>query len=263
MTAALVESPRWSPRRWLAMVGLIFGVQLGLIFWLGDASPIRERAATPALTLKLAGNAAGELLAFNDPTLFARPHPQRVPAPAWLSTPRPEVRLFGWPEPTNYLLLSIDQLGAGFNRFVETNAFGSLPSPTMPLPELTIPEIPLQPAFAERSTVRVELDRAPRRLLTPLDLPSWESPDILTNSVVQIVVGADGTPVSVTLLSGSGSRAADEDALQQANAARFETLGQSPFATALNPAAQLDWGRMIFRWHTLPPASTNVPAVAP
>lgn len=49
--------------------------------------------------------------------------------------------------------------------------------------------------------MQLEWDQAHRRLLTPLELRSWESPDILANSVVQIVVGADGTPASVTLLS--------------------------------------------------------------
>ena len=263
MTSALVESRPWSHRRWWGMVGLIFGVQLGLIFWLGDASPIRQRPAAPGLTLKLAGSASAELLALHDPTLFALPHPQRIPAPAWLSTPRPEVHPFAWPEPTNYLLVSIDQLGAGFNRFVETNAFNSLPAPAKPLPELTFPESPALPASAEHSTVRLEWDQAERRLLTALELRSWESPDILTNSVVQIVVGAEGTPASVTLLSGSGSKAADQEALEQANAARFEPLSRNPSGTALNPAAQLTWGKMIFRWHTLPLRPTNAPAASP
>ncbi len=263
MISASVESRPWSHRRWWGMVGLIFGVQLVLIFWLGDASPIRPRPAAPALTLKLAGNASAELLALHDPTLFALPHPQRVPAPTWLSSPRPEFHPFTWPEPTNYLLLSIDQLGAGFNRFVETNAFNSLPPPAKPPLELTFPEPPALLASAEHSTVQLEWDQAHRRLLTPLELRSWESPDILANSVVQIVVGADGTPASVTLLSSSGSKAADQEALEQANAARFEPLDRNPLGAALNAAAQLSWGRMIFRWHTLPPPPTNAPAASP
>jgi TonB family protein len=263
MTSALVESRPWSHRRWWGLVGLIFGVQLGLIFWLGDASPIRPRPAAPALTLRLAGSASAELLALHDPTLFALPRPQKVPAPLWLSTPRPEFHPFTWPEPTNYLLLSTDQLGSSFNRFVETNTFDSLPQPANPLPELTFPELPALPASAERSTVRLEWDQACRQLLTPLVLRSWVSPNILINSVVQIVVGAEGTPASVTLLSGSGSKAADQEALEQANAARFEPLGPKPSGTALNPTAQLNWGRMIFRWHTLPPPTTNAPQLSP
>ena len=36
MTSASVESRPWSRRRWWGMVALIFVVQLGLIFWLGE-----------------------------------------------------------------------------------------------------------------------------------------------------------------------------------------------------------------------------------
>jgi TonB family protein len=256
MTSASVESRSWSQRRCWGMIGLIFGVQLILIFWLGEASPIRPRPAAQAFTFKLAGSASAELLALHDPTMFALPHPQLV-------APRPEFHPFVWSEPTNYLLPPIDQLGASFDRFVETSTFNSLPPPAKPLPDLTTPELPALPASAEHSTVRLEWDQAPRRLLTPLELRSWVSPDILTNSVVQIVVGAEGTPASVTLLSGSGSRAADQEALEQANAARFEPLGRNPLGTALNPVATLSWGRMIFRWHTLPPPPTNAPAASP
>ena len=256
MTSALVEWRSWSQRRWWGMIGLIFGVQLALIFWLGDASPISPRPAARTFTFRLAGSASSELLALHDPTLFALPHPQLV-------APRPEFHSFVWSEPTNYLLPPIDQLGASFNRFVETSIFNSLPPPAKPPPDLTTPALPAWPASAEHSTVRLEWDQAPRQLLTPLELRSWVSPDILTNSVVQIVVGAEGTPASVTLLSGSGSRAADQEALEQANAARFEPLGRNPLGTALNPVATLSWGRMIFRWHTLPPPPTNAPAASP
>jgi len=263
MISAPAESRRWSRRRWWGIVGLIFGVQLALIFWLGDTSPIRPRPAAPALTLKLAGNASAEQLALRDPTLFALPRQQRVSTPAWLTTPRPEPHPFAWPERTNYPLLTIDQPGAAFNQFVQTNAFSPLPPPANPLPELTLPELPPLAISAERSTLQLEGDLARRRLLTPLELRLWQNTDILTNSVVQVVVDAEGRPISVTLLSGSGSKAVDQQALELAGAARFEPLGRTPAGTALTPAAQLGWGRMIFRWRTLPPRLTNGPAAGP
>jgi len=263
MNSAVAEPRPWSRRRFWSIVGLIFFLQVVLLFWLGDYSPILPRPAARRLRFKLAGSASAELLSLRDPTLFALPHPQRAPTPAWLSTPAPEYHPFAWPEPTNYMLLATDQLGSSFNRFVETNNFSSLPPPAKPLAVLTIPQLAAPPLSAEHSTVRFEWDQAHRRLLTPLDLRSWESPDILTNSVVQIVVGADGTPVSATLLSGSGSRAADQQALAQANAMRFEPLGHDAPGITPNPAAQLSWGRMIFRWHTVPPSPTNAPKAKP
>ena len=151
--------------------------------------------------------------------------------------PRPEFRSFAWPEPTNHLALAIDQLGAVFNRLVETNSFQPLPTsgPARGRPD------PPRPSsagnFRGHSVVRLEGDLAQRRLLTPLELRSWTNPDILTNSVVQVVVDAEGRPVSVTLLSGSGSQAADQYALEQARAARFEPLSRNPAGTALSPTA--------------------------
>jgi TonB family protein len=263
MTSAPAESRPWSRRRWWGMVGLIFGVQLALILWLGDTSPVRPRPAAPALTLKLAGSASAELLALRDPTLFALPRQQRVSTPAWLTTPRPEPHPFAWPERTNYPPLTIDQPGVAFNRFVETNAFNPLPPPANPLPALTLPGLPPLAISAEHSTLQLEGSLARRRLLTPLELRSWQNPDILTNSVVQVVVDTEGRPRSVTLLSGSGLKAADQQALELASGVRFEPLGRTPAGTALTPTGQLGWGRMIFRWHTLPLRPTNGPAASP
>jgi TonB family protein len=263
MTSALVEPRPWSRRRWWGMVGLIFGVQLALIFWLGETSLVRPRPTAPALTLKLAGSASAELLALHDPTLFALPRQKGMPVPTSLRTPRPEFHSFAWPELTNHPHLAIDQLGAAFNGFVETNSFDPLPLTAKLLPELTLPEPPALAISAPRSTLRLEWDQAPRRLLTPLELLAQEYPEILTNSVVQIVVDTEGRPVSATLLSGSGSKAADQQALEEANAARFEPLSHNSAGAARSPAASLSWGRMIFHWHTLPLPLTNAPAVSP
>jgi hypothetical protein len=245
------------------LVALIFVVQLGLIFWLGDTVPIRPRPAGPAFTLKLAGTNSDELLALNDPTLFALPHPQGSAGPVSERTPRPESHSFQWPEPTNPLLLAVGQLGTVFNRFIETNEFNSPQLPANPMPTLTPPYLPPPAGSAEQSTLRLEGDLAQRRLITPLSLRSWSNPDILTNSVVRIAVDAEGRSVSPTLLSGSGSREADEYALEVARAARFEPVWRNPADSALKPAADLSLVRMIFRWHTLPPPSTNTPAASP
>jgi TonB family protein len=263
MTSALVESRPWPRRRWWGLVALIFGVQLGVIFWLGDTSPVRPRPAAPVFTLKLAGSASAELLALNDPTLFALPHRQESAGSAALETPRPESPSFQWPEPTNSLLLAVDQLGAVFNRFIQTNEFNSLQVPANPMPPLTLPNLPPLAISAEQSTLLLEGDLAQRRLITPLPLRSWTNLDILTNSVVRIGVDAAGTPESLTLRSGSGSSEADRYAIELARAARFEPLRRNRADTAFHPAAELSWGSMIFRWHTVPPPPANTPAATP
>jgi TonB family protein len=263
MTSVSVESRAWSRRRWWGLVALIFVVQLSLIFWLGDTVPIRPRPAAPAFTFKLAGSASAELLALNDPTLFALPHRQGAVAPALLGTPRSEAPAFQWPEPTNSLLLAVGRLGAVFSRFIETNEFDSPQLPANLKPALTFPNLPPQAVAAEQSVLRFEWDLAPRRLITPRALRSWPNPEILTDSVVRIAVDSEGRPVSPALLSSSGSVAADQYALEQARAARFEPLRRNPADPALKPAADLSLVRMIFRWHTLPPSPTNTATASP
>ncbi len=263
MTAAALESPRWSRGRWWGLVALIFGVQLALIFWLGETSPIRPRPAAPAFTFKLAGPASAELLALDNPALFVLPEPQKSTDQALVKPLTPEIPSFPWPEPTNSLLLGVDQLGAAFNRLIETNEYRSPQLPISPSPALTLPDLPPPEVAPEQATVRLEWDSAQRRLLTPLALRSWPSADILTDSVVQIVVDADGRPESAILLSGSGSGAADQYALEQARAARFAPVPRDPAGTAPLAAGPLSWGRMIFQWNTLPLAPTNAPAVVP
>jgi len=263
MTSAPVESRPWSRRRRWGMVALVFAAQLALIFWLGETSPIRPRPAAQALTLRLADNASAELLALRDPTLFVLPHPERHPPPAWLRAPPPEVHSIAWPEPMHPPLLAADQLGTAFNRFTATNNSIPLPPLTKPKPQPTLPDLASRPIAPGQSTIRLEGALAQRRLITPINLRSWTSRDILANSVVQLLVDADGLPQSVTLLSGSGSRDADKHALDQAGAARFEPLSRNPIGPTPSPTARLSSGRMIFLWHTLPLPPTNAPAISP
>ena len=154
-------------------------------------------------------------------------------------------------------------LGTVLNRLVETNSF-TLPLPlARPEPQLTLPEPSPQPISAGQSAVRLEGGLARRRLMTPLDLRSQTNRDILTNSVVQVLVDADGLPRSVTLLSSSGSKLADQQALERASAARFEPLSRNPPGPTPGPTAYLGLGRMVFLWHTIPEPPTNAPPASP
>jgi TonB family protein len=263
MTSASVEPQPWSLRRWGGMVVLIFGVQLGLIFWLGTRAPIRPRPTAAALTFHLAAQASAELRALYDPTLFTLPHAQGFSGPVWQRVPRPEFRPFEWSAPPNRLPLAVDRIGAIFTRLVETNYSSALQLPAQPEANPTLPDLPPLSLLKDQSVVELEDGLAERRLLTPLQLKSWSSPDILTNSVVQVVVDAEGRPVSVTLLSGSGSAAADQYALDQAEAARFKPVSRTPAETSPNPTAPLSWGKMIFRWHTVPTPPASAPAASP
>ncbi|HWI55921.1 MAG TPA: energy transducer TonB [Bacillota bacterium] len=260
MSAAPVEPRSWPRRRLWAIVALVFALQVGLICWLGDRQPVRPRPAAFAPALQLLSEPATNLLALTDPTLFALPHRQGFSGLAWMQAPPQPFHPFTWTEEPRWLPLSVEQLGAAFNRFIETNQFNSLEACALPEPELTLPMASAPEGFPDRSTLRVEGGLADRPLTTPLQLRSWAHSDLLTNSVVQAVVDAAGRPISVTLLVKSGSEQADQHALEQVRTARFAPANVGGPQTTAPPLAQLDWGQLVFEWHTLALAPTNAPA---
>ena len=268
MTAATMEPRPWPRRRWWILIALVFAAHLGLIFAVGDRKPIVPRQAASAPVLRLAAD-GGEILALNDPTLFARPHWHGFAGAAWLQIPPVPFRAFEWTEPPRWLAFAAEQLGALFARFMETNGFASFQLGLKPAPELTVPELVPEPALTARSELQIEGEVAQRRLLHAMELPSLPGSDVLTDSVVQVLVDAAGDTVSVTLLpSVSGSKDADQQkadqrALDLAKAARYQPLARDDAGSAASPAAGLSWGRMIFKWHTVPLPMTNEPPAAP
>jgi len=258
-----VGTLRW-PRaaRWWILVALALAAHVGLILWLGDRSPIRPRPAAPTSTLQLTPAAARQMLALTDPTLFALPHREGFSGPAWLTFLPQRVQPFLWTEPPCWLSPESQQLGtielAAARESVDSE---STPVVAPPEPALYLPIEEKSNPFPEHSKLRVTGELARRRLLTPLEPPPWPHSDLLTDTVVQLVVGPDGIPVSTpTLLARSGNPEADRYALEKSGTARFEALEPSDAVTATNPVARLMWGQFVFAWHTLPLPATNKPA---
>jgi hypothetical protein len=238
------------------MLALVFTVQLALIFWLGARGPLYAERPATVPTLRIAGPAFDELLALNDPTLFALPHQQGFAGPAWLTVTNFGADPFVWSEPSRWLGLPLQELGAVFRNYIATNQFNPPAAPSRLEPEFAGPEVSSALDLPQKSVLRLTGGLAGAPLSPPISLTSWTNSDILTNSVVQLLVGSDGRPVSVTLLSGSGSKEADQTALQLAIRAHF----QLPAVRSGSPEAlrrALTWGQMIFEWHTLPPPPTN------
>ena len=215
--------------------------------------------------LRLAGNVPADLLALNDPTLFALPHRQGFSGLAWLRIPRPPFRSFEWSEDPRWLQISVQRLGAVFGRVMEPDDQNSLPTLARPVPQLTIGEIPLPRADTGRSLLRLEGDLTRRRLSTPIALPSRSSGELLTKSIVQVIVGANGRLASVPILlpPGSGDKDADDYALRQVKTARFDPVTTSEPGRSSNPVTHLTWGRMVFEWHTVSVPLTNPPPAGP
>jgi TonB family protein len=259
MIQEVAEPQRWPASRWYGLIALVLATQFGLIFWLGKSRPVvTSPPADLAPLLQLAGPGAIQVLALNDPTLFALPHHESFSGPAWMTIQ--EFRPSVWSEPPRFLSLVRDQLGADFQSFMTTNQPDGLPGIEQPELTLKLPEVEESPFLPDRSRLRLAGALAGRRLLVSPTLKSWPSADILTNSVVQILVDTDGKPVSATLLSKSGFTEADQHAVREAHRARFEPLNPGD---PTNPLAGLTWGQLIFEWHTLPLPATNSPAESP
>lgn len=234
----------WSRNRWQVIILLVFATHIALVFLFGEKKPIVPRAVTNAPALTLA-DGSDELLALNDPTLFALPHQRDFAADVWLKTTDVKPPSFRWTEPPRWLPLSGDGLGAAFVRLMQTNFFASPPLDFKPVLILSTPTSPVEPMLAQNSTMQVEGELAQRQLAAPISLTNWPFADVLSPCVVQVLVDAAGNVVSTVILTPSGYDAADQRALAIARTLRFQ------------PAASLTMGRITFNWHTVPPGTTT------
>lgn len=253
MNTANIEARPWSRRRWGTLIALVFAMHVGLIFALGDRKPVTPRPPASAPTLSVAPK-SDECIALNDPTLFALPHREGFAGEAWLKIPNVKYQPFRWTEPPRLLSLPVQKLGDMFAQFMQTNLLAPFELEIKPTAEVTAPVVPeIGLMIATHSTLRLEGGLAHQRLINPPELPSQPWTDLLTNSVVQVLVSPDGEVISPGLLGRSGSPAADQFALEVARSVRFER--------SRNGDAKLTVGVLIFEWHTVP--MTNAPAPGP
>ncbi len=257
MNPQVQDGRAWPRRKWWGAVVGLFAIQLALLWWFGARAPIPRRPVSeaPLMNLADAGDTnAAAWLALNDPTLFARSHPQSFSGAEWMKIAAPTNPPPEWSEPPRWLALDLQQLGSAFRRFVQTNqplveAF--IAKAEAPVTELQIEDIAsptLQP-----STLWVEGALAERRLLKSPALKPWAHADLLTNSVVQVLVNGDGNVVAPVLLASSGKSEADLEALATAKNIQFEPLPGK--RRGLERATALAWGTLVFQWQTL--ALTN------
>ena len=241
----------WPRGRWLTLVALIFAAHVALLFVFGGRKQIVLRPVKNVPTLKLADDSS-EWLALNDPTLFALPHQKDFAAAIGLQTAALKQPSFRWTAPTNWLELSVNELGLVFNQFMQTNRFASFELSLKPPLKLSAPGLPIEPALAQNSILRVEGELAQRQLPSPINLTNWPYANVIAPSKVQVLVDAAGNVVSTILLPpDSGFTAADQ--YDQADQRALELARAARFA----PSSRLTVGRMIFNWHTVPMTNTN------
>ena len=256
-----IEPARWTARRWLYAIATVFLAQVALIFFLAEKPPRLLRAPQFRTAINLALEPQSEeqlaqLPALDDPTLFALPNLEGFSGAAWLTFAPLEHHFSDWTNSTHWLELDPAGLGKTFLAAVNANRTAPLLIANSPLPSLSTPRPSLtNETLIARSEVTIEGDLARRPLLNPILLPPWPHSNILANTIIQLLVDADGDVLPPTLLVPSGHAAADQFALRQAASARFQPLGGIGQSATASP--QVTWGKAIFKWHTIPPSLTN------
>ena len=255
------KSLRFRVGMWIAVV-LVFAAQVALIFWLGNPPPPTPLKLSEAPVIHMSGSGSEEMLALLDPTLFVLPHRDNFSGDAWLKIQPQKFAPTNWTEPPRPLPLRTEQLGAAFVSFMQTNR--------PPRYQLALEsgfdsgggDAPPMESICGPSALRVEGDLARLRLLTSLRLPPQTNSELLTNTVIQLLVNAQGYPFSPVISSGSGSTEADALALTNyAKAVRFAPAQEAALGTV--PPNNVTVGRLIFDWQTVPPAPTNTTTANP
>jgi hypothetical protein len=267
MNGSSPEVRRWPPRRWAYSVLVALLAQVGLLAWLGRGTGFRSATPPAGMTISLAADPwmteqIRRLPTFRDPTVFALSSLEGFSGSAWLRFVPWENSLTYWSEPARWLDLDTNRLARFHDQLLITNRMPPLLVADRPIIRITGADafVANQPVPQE-STLLIEGPLAKRSLQSSPSLPSWPNRDLLTNSVVQVMVLPSGEAFSTVLLSGSGVAEADRHALTFATTGRFNPL--QPAATPDSASGPLTSGRMIFRWHTLPPDANRSPGSPP
>lgn len=261
------DAPPWSRRHWVYAVAAVALLQATLVYVLSQPEQRPPERPIFRTSIQLAADddairSLTSLPGLDDPTLLALPGLQGFSGAAWLKFATLDYKPAEWVEPPHWLPLETQSLSGTFSQYVATNVITPLLIVDRPLPPLQRyePNFPPEP-LPTQSIARVEGELAGRTLLSTLEPKSWPAAEILSNTVVQAAVDASGFTFSATLLSGSGSPAADRSALTEVLNARFRPLREIP-ATS-EPTRVLTWGRWTFQWHTLPVPATNLAVITP
>ena len=261
MKSQAMEPVRRPRRQWVYAVGGVLAFQAVLVFALGkraQQAPDRPIFRTSVSLFTDHVESRRWLSKLEDPAMLALPTAEGFSGAAWMKFSPMDYEPAEWSEPPQWLSLNSSGLATTFSQFVLSNAArpALVVDKPLPAPFNFEPNYPNEPV-AQESRLRLEGELARRRLLRPPVLKSWPHPDLLSNSVVEAVVDADGFVFSSVLLHGSGSRDADDYAMKIAATAQFEPARRDGSKTAgkENPVTV---GKLTFEWHTLPVSNGEV-----
>jgi hypothetical protein len=260
MNSVVLEPATWKMPRWLSMLVLIFVSQLLLIYLLSARGNVTARTlsiqpvSVQIYTEQLGESEFSKELLVNDPTLFAMANPRSFSGAAWLKAPTRNYDLAAPAEKPFWLKLDSSQLGSGIAQFVRANAVAPLPTQESSAPIILALQIPDPTINIKNSSrLRVEGDLASRDLIERPQLQSWAHSEIVSSTIAQVLVDGRGMVLSAKLLSRSGLADADRTTLEIVRNLQFTPNGER------EPV----WGKIIFDWHTIPTAQTNISVKAP
>lgn len=242
---------RWSRKKLGIFIAFGFAAHVAFVFILGTKRPLQPRQVTDGPKFQLA-NAANELIALEDPTLFTLPHVEDFVPAIWRRMPEVTQPPIRWTEPPPFLPPAVETLGTVFNAFMASNQFTRLSLDFMPAPVLNAPELPFVSALPQKSTLQILGAISQRPLEDHLVVPTLKWDDVIAPSRVQVLVDGAGKVISAVLLPSASAlenagrtEIGDTNALNIARELRFA------------PAKGVTLGELTFNWHTIP--TTNAP----
>jgi len=255
MKSAIHDASSWTRRRFLGMVGVLFVLQIGLLFLFGSRSGPQPRLSSRSIQFRSLGASVSEdelmrQFFVGDPAVFPLPNRHGFSGRGWLNRQPPKYQSEIQLQPPDWLPLDTVRLGTNFpalssgSEAILPGLGERLTQAEEPLPAFLAPE-----NIATQSIFRLDGDLSDRLLGAAPVLGTWPNPQLLTNSAVQIAVNRVGEVVAARLATRCGLAEADADALAKARALRFRP----------SPSAGTIWGEAVFQWQTTEPAGAGLP----
>jgi TonB family protein len=259
MNASAAPLPRWSTRRWLLTIAVVFLLQLAAVLKLSVTRLPPPRAVetdTAIRVLENGGSRRGSLPPGTDPTVFTLVSRRGFSARGWIDFDYVGYEPLDWQDEPRWLELRPAYFGAEFRKLAARLAPSqSLPDKPAPRPQApTVAPVPVRP----HTTWEFSAELRDQPLMEPVDLPDWPHADVLGRTVLQLTVLATGDVLSVNLLRSCGLAAADARAMESFARARFRSRPRAGAAGSAPSPATI--GTVTIAWATRLPEPVPSPA---
>jgi len=263
------SNPSTSAEGWktgtVLLTGLtLFFLQAGLMWWTHLWDVVGQRGATAFIEnqradfrASLMKNVSGDIMVWNDPTLFSRPHHRGFSGEIWGKLLAVEHQLIDWDEQPRLLENEEEALGAAFHEGISDHLAFFSDIPPRDIPEPMIVETPALP-IRQQSSFIITGPLSARALVRGMTLPSMPHQAVLRDSELRVGINAEGYVMSAVIagrtnLADPEQQAADKKALDLIKGVRFKPLPRGGGALP----GDLQWGNILFRWHTVAASPSN------